>query len=123
MSGGNKGFVSFTSGKQSTLKMSFGMPVTQRSSGGGHMLNIGRKRVRSEDEYFDDDEPVNDNEYLPAPGSPGQASPAGDSDSDDPLDQFMENIQTEVESLNNKKKTKGRRDDIETEDVQEAYFK
>ena len=118
---GNKAFGSFSMGKQSSIKMSFGMPVAQRSSGGGHTLNIGRKRVRNEDEYFDDDEEEN-LEYQPAEGSPNAKN---DSDSDDPLDQFMENIHTEVENLEKKKvkDNKGKRDDIDNEDVQEAYFK
>lgn len=125
MSGNNNSFGGFPISKQSLSKMSFGMSAAPRSSGAGHMLNIGRKRVRSEDEYFEEDETAEAPAYQPAPGSPGQkeSDDANDSDSDDPLDQFMESIQTEVTNLDKKKKSKPKRDDIENEDVQEAYFK
>ena len=44
--------------------------------------------------YFDDDNGGEDAEYQPAPGSPGQdGSKADHSDSDDPLDAFMEGIE------------------------------
>ncbi|XP_029638136.1 ATP-dependent RNA helicase DDX42 isoform X1 [Octopus sinensis] len=98
----------------------------------GFHTNIGKKRVKSEEEYFDDDDDENlDLEYQPAPGSPGVDKEEGDdnSDSDDPLDAFMANIEKEVKDQDNKMKKetpktdKGVREDIEQEDDQESYFR
>lgn len=101
----------------------------------GYSTNIGKRRARNEDEYFDDDDEEGDLEYQPAPGSPGADDKNKDgSDSDDPLDAFMADIEAEVkgkmkegkehkEKPKEKKKDKGVRDDIENEDVQEAFFR
>lgn len=93
--------------------------------------NIGKKRVKSEEEYFEDEDEDNpDLEYQPAPGSPGVEKESSDSsDSDDPLDAFMASIEKEVKDQDTKvkkepKKTdKGVREDIEQEDDQESYFR
>ncbi|XP_060066289.1 ATP-dependent RNA helicase DDX42-like [Ylistrum balloti] len=101
----------------------------------GYSTNIGKRRARNEDEYFDDDDEEGDLEYQPAPGSPSADDKNKDgSDSDDPLDAFMADIEKEVkgkmkeskehkEKSKEKKKDKGVRDDIENEDVQEAFFR
>ncbi|CAH8823776.1 unnamed protein product [Trichobilharzia szidati] len=104
--------------------------------------NLGRKRVADEDDYFLEDDDPGQLEYQPAPGSPAankvnsnEADVQSD-DSDDPLDQFMANINEEVKSLqsgdnkesnkpkkNIKGNTKGVRDDIEQEDEIESYMR
>lgn len=102
----------------------------------GYHYNIGRKRATDDDDYFDEDDAGGGGEeeagYQPAPGSPGQgAKPDGDSDSDDPLDAFMADIEKEVQEESHPKKKdskskqeeKGVRDDIEQEDVEEAYYR
>lgn len=100
----------------------------------GYHLNIGRKRVNDEDDYFDDHDD-NACEYQPAPGSPGQQDDAKkeDSEGEDPLDAFMAEIEEEARQdvetsvakaeSKNKKEDKGVRDDIEQEDVEEAYYR
>ncbi|KAK3108954.1 hypothetical protein FSP39_019665 [Pinctada imbricata] len=96
----------------------------------GYHTNIGKKRARNEDEYFDDED-EDDMAYQPAPGSPG-AKKNDDSDSDDPLDAFMAGIEKEVSDLpedekkkkeKEKKPEKGVRDDIDNEDDQESFFR
>ncbi|KAL3831435.1 hypothetical protein ACJMK2_023186 [Sinanodonta woodiana] len=103
----------------------------------GYHLNIGRRKIKNEDDYFDDDDGESANlEYLPAPGSPGvddeeEKKKEEESDSDDPLDAFMASIEEEVRATSDpavpvkqeKGKDKGQRDDIEEEDDQESYFR
>lgn len=99
----------------------------------GYKLHFGRSRVTDDDDYFDDDDAADNAAYQPAPGSPGPDADErkDDSDSDDPLDAFMAGIEQEVEeeskakTKETKKKgeEKGVRDDIEQEDVEEAYYR
>merc|ERR1711976_239776 len=85
-------------------QMGYGVAGMAGRSYGGH-LNIGKRRVKSEEEYFEDDDEQNaeDLEYQPAPDSPvlnrdaGGGSKDSDSDdSDDPLEAFMAGIEEEV---------------------------
>lgn len=110
-----------------------GFTPSMGGRGYGPTTSIGKKRVKSEEEYFDDDdEDQNDLEYQPAPGSPGHTGKAESADSDasdDPLDAFMAGIEEEVQKQSgksdkkDKKGKKGIRDDIEGEDEQESYFR
>ncbi|XP_052247300.1 ATP-dependent RNA helicase DDX42-like [Dreissena polymorpha] len=118
----------------SRMGSSSGQRTLQPGRTMGYKLKFGRSRVTDDDDYFDDDhEEVNNSNneaYQPAPGSPGaDKGRDGDSDSDDPLDAFMANIEKEVEEdskpakKEKKKEDKGVRDDIEQEDVEEAYYR
>lgn len=95
---------------------------------------IGKKRAKTEDEYFeDDDEPQL--AYIPAPNSPGQPGRVeskasnDDDDEDDPLDAFMAGIEQQVERESRKVtttedvKSKGIRGDIDDEDDEESYYR
>lgn len=102
---------------------------------------IPRKRPKTEEEYFeqDDDEETNSRTlaYIPAPGSPTleeqQSSRQNHSDSEeDPLDAFMAGLEEQVERENeyikekakkSSKDIKGIRDDIENEDDEESYYR
>uniref|UniRef100_A0A6B2EFK4 ATP-dependent RNA helicase DDX42 n=1 Tax=Phlebotomus kandelakii TaxID=1109342 RepID=A0A6B2EFK4_9DIPT len=90
---------------------------------------IGKKRAKTEDEYFeDDDEPQL--AYIPAPNSPGQpANVVPEVDDDDPLDAFMAGIEQQVEresrqvTTGEEVKSKGIRGDIDDEDDEESYYR
>ncbi|XP_067935351.1 ATP-dependent RNA helicase DDX42-like [Watersipora subatra] len=103
---------------------------------GYYGTNIGKKRYKEENEYFEDDEedgpaapPDSDLEYQPAPDSPGAKGSGNESDNDsvDPLDAYMAGIDEEVKEEQKKpskeKKKENIRDDIEGEDVQEAFYR
>ena len=130
MTGKGFGFGGFSiqSKKAVAPQMNFVPASTPRVST-GHMINIGRKRVKSEEEYFEDEDEertAGAPEYLPAPGSPGpeKEDKSSSGDEDDPLDLYMENIDKEVKKLESgPMDKKGKRDDIELEDDQEAYFR
>lgn len=90
---------------------------------------IPKKRTRTEDEYFEQEDEPPPLEYIPAPGSPAATAlqaEASDSD-DDPLDAFMAGIESQVkqESQINQPSSskKGVRVDIDTEDVEESYYR
>ncbi|TGZ73295.1 hypothetical protein CRM22_001604 [Opisthorchis felineus] len=118
--------------KQATLVPSHG------SASSRTFANLGRKRIADEEDYFLEEDDQGGLEYQPAPGSPadekGKKS-ASDSDSDDPLEKYMENIEEEVRTLDYappnkpgakkpaKGNTKGIRDDIEQEDAVESYLR
>ncbi|XKL60783.1 hypothetical protein PGB90_007840 [Kerria lacca] len=96
---------------------------------------IPKKRTRTEEEYFEEDDEVENTslEYIPAPGSPSaKLSMNDDSDEDeDPLDAYMAGIEKQVkkEASGPKKveleeeKNKNIRGDIEEEDVEESYYR
>ncbi|XP_074658788.1 ATP-dependent RNA helicase DDX42-like [Tubulanus polymorphus] len=105
---------------------------------GGTYGQIGKRRVKSEEDYFDEEdiEEHKDLEYQPVPGSPTFDKNLNDSDdSDDPLDAFMAGIECEVKKQTGadveddekqpkkKQQQQAIRDDIEEEDVQESYFR
>ncbi|KAG0431152.1 hypothetical protein HPB47_022037 [Ixodes persulcatus] len=112
-------------------------------------INYGnlRKRPKTEEEYFEQDEEdhrVGQLAYIPAPGSPTwdeqqrkDSSDASSSD-EDPLDAYMANIEKKLQKDNGKhgtkkgkspvketkvKEVKGVRDDIENEDDEESYYR
>jgi len=103
--------------------------------GGAYGYGAVRKRAKTEEEYFNDDEEAS-GAYQPAPGSPG---PDGESDSEeDPLDAFMAGIEKQVEKEQKKTAVKhgkeatvdpkkeedkrGVRQDLE-EDNEESYYR
>ncbi|XP_058794608.1 ATP-dependent RNA helicase DDX42 [Phymastichus coffea] len=101
--------------------------------------NAPKKRSKTEEEYFDeDDEAVSSStlEYIPAPGSPTyeehmkKNTKKHDSDSEeDPLDAFMAGIDAEIKKNTSKvpdseeRKDKGVRADIDVEDDEESYYR
>lgn len=96
--------------------------------------SLGKRRVKSEEEYFegDDEEDQDGLEYQPAPGSPSldkdkSQEDDDEDDEDDPLEAFMAGIEKEVKQqekvTKGKGKKKGIRDDIDNEDDQESYFR
>lgn len=92
-----------------------------------------KKRAKTEDEYFDEDDEASAGPqlaYIPAPGSPSYASNSKDSDSEeDPLDAFMAGIEQQVKKEKKtvvqveEEKPKGIRDDIDNEDDEESYYR
>uniref|UniRef100_A0A182HML2 Uncharacterized protein n=1 Tax=Anopheles arabiensis TaxID=7173 RepID=A0A182HML2_ANOAR len=110
--------------------------------------SIVKRRGRTEDEYFDeDDEPATQQlEYIPAPGSPTAADVSSrifprskpyeipknisdEEDEEDPLDAFMAGIEAQVKMEKNKipqphlEPKKGTRGDIDDEDDEESYYR
>lgn len=96
---------------------------------------IPKKRSKTEEEYFEEEDETPKLDYIPAPGSPtaftGTEQSLG-SDEEDPLDAYMADIENQVkkESVpksgkksNAKDSSKGIRDDIESEDVEESYYR
>ncbi|KAL3197752.1 hypothetical protein MRX96_044741 [Rhipicephalus microplus] len=111
-------------------------------------INYGnlRKRPKTEEEYFEQDEEDGRGgqlAYIPAPGSPSwdeqqhREKQLNSSDSEeDPLDAYMADIQKKLEKDKPSKNTKtpeketkskdelkGVRDDIENEDDEESYYR
>ncbi|XP_076053085.1 ATP-dependent RNA helicase DDX42 isoform X1 [Oratosquilla oratoria] len=104
--------------------------ISQNALTGSYGYGQPRKRPKTEEEYFEDEDESMEGAYQPAPGSPG---PQGKNDSDseeDPLDAFMAGIEKEVKKEANpskkgveKKEIKGVRDDIDEEDDEESYYR
>uniref|UniRef100_A0A182PNV3 ATP-dependent RNA helicase DDX42 n=1 Tax=Anopheles epiroticus TaxID=199890 RepID=A0A182PNV3_9DIPT len=105
---------------------------------GASQYSVGKRRGRTEDEYFDEeDEPSTQQlEYIPAPGSPSAAESSGnpknssdEEDEEDPLDAFMAGIEEQVKMENKKipqphvDPKKGTRGDIDDEDDEESYYR
>ncbi|XP_005994675.1 ATP-dependent RNA helicase DDX42 isoform X1 [Latimeria chalumnae] len=99
---------------------------------------IGSKRANFDEEnaYFEDDDEDSSNvdlPYIPAENSPTRQQfqcKSTDTDSeDDPLDEFMAEVEDQAArdmrkiEEKDKRNMKGIRDDIEEEDDQEAYFR
>ncbi|XP_055318992.1 ATP-dependent RNA helicase DDX42 [Sitodiplosis mosellana] len=99
---------------------------------------LGKRKSKTEDEYFDDDEEATpDLAYIPAPGSPSanQSNKSeSDSDDEDPLDAYMMGIEKHLEKEKTKppsetqvsivvKANKGTRGDIDDEDDEESYYR
>ncbi|XP_039487330.1 ATP-dependent RNA helicase DDX42 [Drosophila santomea] len=97
---------------------------------------VGKRKVHTDDDYFDDDDEPREKEieqaYIPAPGSPGapptSAKKEEESDSDeDPLEQFMAGINQQVEKEKRqqapKPPTQAIRGDIDDEDDEESYYR
>ncbi|XP_076460295.1 ATP-dependent RNA helicase DDX42-like [Babylonia areolata] len=123
------GFAAMSMGMGSTGTYKFGAPGRTL----GYHTNLGKRRVRSEEEYFEDDEdeePVSKMAYQPAPGSPGDQGNDTD-DSEDALDAYMAGLEKEITEAKEveatddgkKKAEKGVRDDIDKEDEMEEYLR
>ncbi|VUZ51914.1 unnamed protein product [Hymenolepis diminuta] len=136
----------FTSGPP-VAQTSFAPTYSAHRAGGGPsgtsraFTHLGKRRLQDEDDYFnDEEEPEDELEYQPAPGSPAAEGKkpfdnkgAESDDSDDPLDAYMQNIEKEVVQLNSGVKDKKEdskskfkknvRDDIEQEDTIESYLR
>lgn len=101
---------------------------------------LGKRKVHTDDDYFDDDDETSKTPslaYIPAPGSPGAEPPKPESDEeDDPLDAFMAGIEQQVQKEKIQKintatsgipaeqpKDKGIRGDIDEEDDEESYYR
>ncbi|KAM3957147.1 ATP-dependent RNA helicase DDX42 [Aphomia sociella] len=104
----------------------------------GNWGSIGKKRSKTEDEYFDEDDepPTPALEYIPAPGSPSYEAASGskaDDDEEDPLDAYMAGLEQQaakdmVASKENAASGKGdsgrgTRGDIDEMDDEESYYK
>ncbi|XP_025093401.1 LOW QUALITY PROTEIN: ATP-dependent RNA helicase DDX42-like [Pomacea canaliculata] len=101
----------------------------------GYHTSLGKRRVRSEEEYFEDDEEESEASgnmaYQPAPGSPNakKKDKEESDDSEDALDAYMADLEKEIEEEKEeeedgkKKQEKGVRDDIDKEDEMEEYLR
>ncbi|XP_059052282.1 ATP-dependent RNA helicase DDX42 [Achroia grisella] len=104
----------------------------------GNWGAIGKKRSKTEDEYFDEDDepPTPALAYIPAPGSPSYeaaSSSKADDDEEDPLDAYMAGLEQQaakdmVASKENAASGKGdsgrgTRGDIDEMDDEESYYK
>ncbi|XP_045536772.1 ATP-dependent RNA helicase DDX42 [Papilio machaon] len=104
----------------------------------GNWGTLGKKRSKTEDEYFDDDDepPTPALAYIPAPGSPTNdiaSSSKADDDEEDPLDAYMAGLEkqaakdmvTSKENAIAGKEDSGRgtRGDIDELDDEESYYK
>ncbi|KAK6618386.1 ATP-dependent RNA helicase ddx42 [Polyplax serrata] len=119
--------------------------ISQNAMNAQTSWSAPKKRAKTEDEYFDEEDecqPNNALEYIPAPGSPSyqteskcETNTNENSDSEeDPLDAFMEGIDQQFQKdlkkaernaeLNEKgENRKGFRDDIDEEDDEESYYR
>ncbi|CAH0585445.1 unnamed protein product [Chrysodeixis includens] len=105
----------------------------------GNWGSLGKKRSKTEDEYFDEDDepPTPALAYIPAPGSPtfeaASSSKNQDDDEEDPLDAYMAGLEQQaakdlVASKENAASGKGdsgrgTRGDIDEMDDEESYYK
>ncbi|XP_068633390.1 ATP-dependent RNA helicase DDX42 [Battus philenor] len=104
----------------------------------GNWGTLGKKRSKTEDEYFDEDDepPTPALAYIPAPGSPtydAASSSKADDDEEDPLDAYMAGLEkqaakdlvTSKENAIAGKEDSGRgtRGDIDELDDEESYYK
>lgn len=114
-----QGYSTMNAISQNALAAQWGMP---------------RKRSKTEDEYFDEDEDDGMANtpalaYIPAPGSPtsNSAEPERADESDeDPLDAFMARIEQQVQKESTAPTSAGPggiRGDIEEADVEESYYR
>lgn len=114
-----QGYSTMNAISQNALAAQWGMP---------------RKRAKTEEEYFDEDDDDGMAStpalaYIPAPGSPTttEVEPQKADESDeDPLDAFMAGIEQQVRTESiapPASATGGIRDDIETADVEESYYR
>ncbi|KAL4702621.1 hypothetical protein ACJJTC_013042 [Scirpophaga incertulas] len=103
----------------------------------GNWGSLGKKRSKTEDEYFDEDDepPTPALAYIPAPGSPSYEASGSkaDDDEEDPLDAYMAGLEQQaakdlVASKENEASGKGdsgrgTRGDIDDMDDEESYYK
>ncbi|XP_050684923.1 ATP-dependent RNA helicase DDX42 isoform X2 [Leptidea sinapis] len=108
--------------------------ITQNAVTG---FTLGKKRAKTEDEYFDDDDepPTPALAYIPAPGSPtyNMMNSRNEEEEEDPLDAYMagleqqaaKDLKTSKENEASGKEDSGRgtRGDIDEMDDEESYYK
>ncbi|KAI5631186.1 DEAD/DEAH box helicase domain-containing protein [Phthorimaea operculella] len=98
----------------------------------GNFGSLGKKRAKTEDEYFDEDDepPTPALAYIPAPGSPtyqASSSKQEEDDEEDPLDAFMAGLEQQAKRDLNAARgadtARGTRTDIDELDDEESYYK
>ncbi|CAK1580656.1 unnamed protein product [Parnassius mnemosyne] len=104
----------------------------------GNWGTLGKKRSKTEDEYFDEDDepPTPALAYIPAPGSPtyeAASSSKADDDEEDPLDAYMAGLEKQAakDLVTSKENAiagkgdsgRGTRGDIDELDDEESYYK
>ncbi|XP_073956385.1 ATP-dependent RNA helicase DDX42 [Choristoneura fumiferana] len=103
----------------------------------GNWGTLGKKRSKTEDEYFDEDDepPTPALAYIPAPGSPTYEAAAkakqAEDEEEDPLDAFMAGLEqqaakdlvTSKENASRSAAGRGTRGDIDEMDDEESYYK
>ncbi|KAJ2937992.1 hypothetical protein O0L34_g14446 [Tuta absoluta] len=103
----------------------------------GNFGSLGKKRAKTEDEYFDDDDepPTPALAYIPAPGSPtyqASSSKQEEEEEEDPLDAFMAGLEqqaqrdlvtSEQNAARGADTARGARTDIDELDDEESYYK
>lgn len=102
----------------------------------GNWGTLGKKRSKTEDEYFDDDDepPTPALAYIPAPGSPTNEASSSrvDNDEEDPLDAYMAGLEQQAakdlktskeNAVSGKDSARGARGDIDEMDDEESYYK
>ncbi|CAB3227329.1 unnamed protein product [Arctia plantaginis] len=104
----------------------------------GNWGTLGKKRSKTEDEYFDEDDepPTPALAYIPAPGSPtydAASSSKAEDDEEDPLDAYMAGLEQQAakdlvaskeNAASGKEETgRGTRGDIDEMDDEESYYK
>lgn len=120
------------------------IPITMKVEAENHFSGnpsyaLGKRKIHTDDDYFDDDDEAAKAPslaYIPAPGSPSIPESKPESDEDDPLDAFMAGIEQQVEKEKIQKiniatagipieqpKDKGIRGDIDEEDDEESYYR
>ena len=114
--------------------------VSQLSSNSSDYKNASRKRGITEDDYFNDDDESESN-YLESETNKEAGFSKEDDDEEDPLDAFMASLESDSKKSSQKnvhsaplsmkvnvkpskaQNLKGIRDDIESEDAEESYYK
>ncbi|KAJ6648594.1 ATP-dependent RNA helicase DDX42, partial [Pseudolycoriella hygida] len=109
------------------------MEALSSDYGNTSQYGLGKRKGKTEDEYFDDDDDDNppDMAYIPAPGSPSYKKKDSSDDEEDPLDAFMQGLEQHLEkektkpvnAVQDSKTTKGVRGDIDDEDDEESYYR
>ncbi|CAF4931584.1 unnamed protein product [Pieris macdunnoughi] len=101
----------------------------------GNFGTLGKKRAKTEDEYFDDDDepPTPALAYIPAPGSPTNDMAKENNDEVDPLDAYMAGLEQQAakdlmtskenEATGKGDVARGTRGDIDDMDDEESYYK
>ncbi|XP_045498371.1 ATP-dependent RNA helicase DDX42 [Colias croceus] len=102
----------------------------------GNWGTLGKKRSKTEDEYFDDDDepPTPALAYIPAPGSPSyDMAKSHDNEEEDPLDAYMAGLEQQAakdmktskenEATGKGETARGTRGDIDEMDDEESYYK
>lgn len=110
-----QGYLTMQAISQNAVNATFGLPAS---------------RQKTEEEYFDEEDDCGQPAYRPGPDSPVQKKDS-DSDEEDPLDAFMNDLNKKVKqeqqvktvAVAEESKAKGVRQDIEEEDDEESYYR